>query len=715
MFDSLNFFKKKKTSQLGVELDHLSNLYLNPLSSQKIKKAVSFADKAHQGQFRKSGEPFIIHPINVGMILASLKMDADTIIAGLLHDVVEDCDISLSEVRKEFGKNVSKLVDGMTKLLQLDEKLKDQSQAEYFQKMALATAEDVRVVIIKLADRLHNLKTIEHLPRQKQIKKSKETLDLYAPLAHQIGMHKMATELEDCSFKTLHPIRYNLIKDALKKNDLNRKTLIAKVKKSLSNKFKQAGIDGKITGREKRIFSIYQKMKTKHRSFSDIYDVFAFRVLVDKAEDTYRALGIIHNMFTPITGKFKDYIAVPKTNGYQALHTVVMTFDGVPMEVQIQTSAMETFANYGIASHGLYKTKVNDDLIQAKSRQLVQRLTDMSKRSSSSTEFMESLKTDLKGKEVYVFAPNGRIFSLRQGSSAIDFAYAIHSKIGNYALSCEIDKKLAPLSTVLKSGQTVEIIKSKKKTVSPDWLNYAISSKAITEIKKELKNIKISDARILGKDLLEDSLHDAGIELKEYPSEQLKGVFNILGARSLNQLLVDIGSGKRRSNVVSQSFAEGLRGRKQTKDIGADLTISSSKKYGAIHFPECCYPVYGDSCLAVNTEKGITIHRHGCPNLKNLLNKPGKSSNVIWDKSDGSEYLSSLTLILKNEPGVLADISKIISSNESNIQDVKTKTLDENFIELAIKINVKDLSHLSLIQSQLKRNKTVTNIDRQLT
>ena len=495
-FDSLNFFKKKKTSQLGVELDHLSNLYLNPLSSQKIKKAVSFADKAHQGQFRKSGEPFIIHPINVGMILASLKMDADTIIAGLLHDVVEDCDISLSEVRKEFGKNVSKLVDGMTKLLQLDEKLKDQSQAEYFQKMALATAEDVRVVIIKLADRLHNLKTIEHLPRQKQIKKSKETLDLYAPLAHQIGMHKMATELEECSFKTLHPIRYNLIKDALKKNDLNRKTLIAKVKKSLSNKFKQAGVDGKITGREKRIFSIYQKMKTKHRSFSDIYDVFAFRVLVDKAEDTYRALGIIHNMFTPITGKFKDYIAVPKTNGYQALHTVVMTFDGVPMEVQIQTSAMETFANYGIASHGLYKTKVNDDLVQAKSRQLVQRLTDMSKRSSSSTEFMESLKTDLKGKEVYVFAPNGRIFSLRQGSSAVDFAYAIHSKIGNYALSCEIDKKLAPLSTVLKSGQTVEIIKSKKKTVSPDWLNYAISSKAVTEIKKELKSIKISDARI---------------------------------------------------------------------------------------------------------------------------------------------------------------------------------------------------------------------------
>ena len=715
MFDSLNFFKKKKTTQLGVELDHLSNLYLNSSSSQKIKKAVSFADQAHQGQFRKSGEPFIIHPINVGMILASLKMDADTIIAGLLHDVVEDCDISLAEVRKEFGRNVSKLVDGMTKLLQLDEKLKDQSQAEYFQKMALATAEDVRVVIIKLADRLHNLKTIEHLPRQKQIKKSKETLDLYAPLAHQIGMHKMATELEECSFKTLHPIRYNLIKDALKKNDLNRKTLIAKVKKSLSNKFKQQGIDGKITGREKRIFSIYQKMKTKHRSFSDIYDVFAFRVLVDKADDTYRALGIIHNMFSPITGKFKDYIAVPKTNGYQALHTVVMTFDGVPMEVQIQTSAMETFANYGIASHGLYKTKVSDDLVQAKSRQLVQRLTDMSKRSSSSTEFMESLKTDLKGKEVYVFAPNGRIFSLRQGASAIDFAYAVHTKIGDYALSCEIDKKLAPLSTVLKSGQTVEIIKSKKKTVSPDWLNYATTSKAITEIKKELKSIKISDARILGKDLLEDSLQDAGIELKEYPNEQLKGVFDLLGARSLNQLMVDIGSGRRRSNVVSQSFAEGLRGRKQTKDIGADLRIGSSKKYGAIHFPECCYPVYGDSCLAVNTEKGITIHRHGCPNLKNLLNKPGKSSNVIWDKSDGSEYLSSLSLILKNEPGVLADISTIISTNESNIQDVKTKTLDENFIELSIKINVKDLSHLSLIQSQLKRNKTVTNIERQLT
>ena len=713
MFDSLNFFKKKKTSQLGVELDHLSNLYLNPLSSQKIKKAVSFADQAHQGQFRKSGEPFIIHPINVGMILASLKMDADTIIAGLLHDVVEDCDISLAEVRKEFGKNVSKLVDGMTKLLQLDEKLKDQSQAEYFQKMALATAEDVRVVIIKLADRLHNLKTIEHLPRQKQIKKSKETLDLYAPLAHQIGMHKMATELEECSFKTLHPIRYNLIKDALKKNDLNRKTLIAKVKKSLSNKFKQAGVDGKITGREKRIFSIYQKMKTKHRSFSDIYDVFAFRVLVDKAEDTYRALGIIHNMFTPITGKFKDYIAVPKTNGYQALHTVVMTFDGVPMEVQIQTSAMETFASYGIASHGLYKTKVSDNLIQSKSRQLVQRLVDTNNRSSSSVEFMESLKTDLKGKEVYVFSPNGRIFSLKRGSTPIDYAYSVHTSLGNYCLSCEVDKKLVPLSTSLQSGQTVEIIKSKKKTVNPAWLNFVASSRAITEIKKELKKMKISDARVLGKDLLEDSLQESGIELREYPAEKLRSVFDVLGVRSLNQLLVDIGSGRRTSNIVSQSFTESLKRSNRKSESVSQLKIGSSKKYGAIKFPECCYPISGDPCLAVHNEAGITIHRNECQNLKNFLNKPGKCSDVLWEKSDDSEFLTSLILTLKNEPGALADISKIISKNDSNIQSVTTKTLDENFTELTAKLVVKDTDHLELIKSQLKNNKTVTNIERQ--
>ena len=711
MFDSLNFFKKPENAQLSESLDKLSKDYLSPSASEKIKKAVNFADKAHEGQFRKSGELFITHPINVGLILVSLRMDVDTIIAGLLHDVVEDCDISLSEVQKKFGNNVAQLVDGVTKLLQLDEKMKDQSQAEHFQKMALATAEDVRVVIIKLADRLHNLKTIEHLPRDKQIKKCRETFDLYVPLAHQIGMHKMATELEDCSFKTLHPKRYKLIQDALEKNNLDKKTLISRVKRSLNTKFKKNDIQAKITGREKRVFSIYQKIKKKKFSFADVYDVFAFRVLVNNGGDCYKALGLIHNIFTPLTGRFKDYIAVPKMNGYQALHTVVMTFDGVPMEVQIQTSAMETFANYGIASHGLYKTKVSDNLIQSKSRQLVQRLVDTNNRSSSSVEFMESLKTDLKGKEVYVFSPNGRIFSLKRGSTPIDYAYAVHSSLGNYCLSCEVDKKMVPLSTSLQSGQTIEIIKSKKKTVNPAWLNFVASSRAITEIKKELKKMKISDARVLGKDLLEDSLQESGIELKEYPAEKLRSVFDVLGVRSLNQLLVDIGSGRRTSNIVSQSFTESLSNKKN--EFISQLRIGSSKKYGAIKFPECCYPISGDSCLAVHNESGITIHRNECQNLKNFLNKPGKCSDVIWEKSDDSEFLTSLVLTLKNEPGALADISKIISKNESNIQSVTTKTLDENFTELTAKLVVKDTQHLELIKSQLKNNKTVTNIERQ--
>ena len=411
MFDTLNFFKKPQTSKLGDKLDQLSKLYLNSPSSEKIKKAIEFADSAHQGQYRKSGEPFLMHPINVGLILASLKMDADTIIAGLLHDVVEDCEIPISKVKKEFGKNVSVLVNGVTKLLQLDEKIKGDSQAENFQKMALATAEDVRVVIIKLADRLHNLKTIEHLPREKQIKKSRETLDLYAPLAHQIGMHKMAVELEDISFKTIHPIRHQMIEDALKKNDLSRDHLISRVKKAIRKKFSDARIEVKITGREKE--SLVFTKDEKKKSFSDIYDVFAFRIIVENAENCYKSLGIIHNLFTPITGRFKDYIAVPKNNGYQAIHTSVMTFDGVPMEVQIQTDAMETFASYGIASHGLYKTNVSDDLIQAKSRQLVQRLIETKDRSSSSLEFLENIKSDLSGKDVYVFSPNGKIFTLK--------------------------------------------------------------------------------------------------------------------------------------------------------------------------------------------------------------------------------------------------------------------------------------------------------------
>ena len=714
MLDSVSFFKKPATSELGYELDKLSNLYLNPLSSRKIKKAITFADNAHEGQYRKSGEPYLVHPINVGLILASLKMDADTIVAGLLHDVVEDCEIPLARVKKEFGKNVGNLVNGVTKLLQLDDKLKDQSQAEYFQKMAIATAEDVRVIIIKLADRLHNLNTIEHLPREKQIKKSKETLELYAPLAHQIGMHKMAVDLEDVSFKTIYPKRYSFISQALKKSDLNRKTLISKVKRNLKTKFAKASINAKVTGREKRIYSIYQKMKKK-KSFSDIYDVFAFRVVVHTPEDCYSALGLIHNLFTPITGRFKDYIAVPKMNGYQAIHTSVMTFDGVPMEVQIQSETMETFANYGIASHGLYKTNVSNDLIQSKSRQLVQKLTDMNKNSASSIEFLESLKTELKGSEVYVFAPNGKIFSLKQGSTPIDFAYALHSSIGNYCLSCEIDKKLSPLSAVLKSGQTVEIIKSKTRSVNPEWLNYTVTPKAIAEIKKQLKNINVSDARVLGKDILEDSLKDSGIELKEFPNEQLKQVFTVLGVRSLNQLLVDIGLGKKRSNLVTESFAEALRGRKKriTKTT-SQIKIGSTKKYGALRFPECCYPVKGDACFALHTELGITIHRSECLNLQTYLNKPGRCSDVIWENEKDSEFISSLHITVKNEPGVLADISKIISSNNSNIDKVFSKNLDENFTDINVRVIVKDLEHLNFLIKQLKTYKNATDVVRKM-
>ena len=405
---------------------------------------------------------------------------------------------------------------------------------------------------------------------------------------------------------------------------------------------------------------------------------------------------------------------MPKANGYQALHTVVMTFDGVPMEVQIQSSAMETFANYGIASHGLYKTNVSDDLIQAKSRQLVQRLTEMSKSSSSSQEFLQNLKTDLKGKEVYVFSPNGRIFSLNQGATPIDFAYAIHNELGNYCLSCEIDKKLSPVTTILESGQTIEIIKGKKKTVNPDWLNYVVTPKAIHSIKRQLKNMRLADLRVLGKDLLENSLEDAGIELKEYPDENLKGVFKLLGVRNLNQLLVDIGSGKRTSNIVLQSFAEGLRGFKRQAEITSKIKIGSSKKYGAISFPECCYPVSGDPCLAVHNELGISVHRNGCKNLKFLINKQGSCSDVIWEQDPDAEFTSTLKLTLKNEPGVLAEISKIISQNDSNIQGVATQQLDENFIELNIKYTVKNTKHLSKITNLLKKNKTVTEVKRRM-
>ena len=687
--------------------------YLEPKQIEQVNKAFEFANEAHSGQFRTSGDPYVSHPIAVANILSSFHMDEDSLSAAMLHDVIEDCGVPKKVIEEQFNKNVANLVDGVSKLDQLNITSRTEVNAENFQKMILAMAKDIRVIVVKLADRLHNMRTIEYLDKEKKKRIAKETLEIYAPIAHRIGMNNVYRELEDRSFKVLYPTRYRELRTALKKNRGSQKRLLNKIKRTLEKKLVDQGIPSYVEGREKHIYSVYRKMKQNNRSFEEIMDVCAFKVIVDNADNCYKALGVVHNIFKPIEGRFKDYISIPKSNGYQSIHTVVIGLDVQPIEIQIKTEEMNEMAENGIASHWIYKmgegTETNP---QQKARRWVADLLEMRDNFESSEEFIESVKTDIFPDEIYVFTPEGEIIQLGEGSTAIDFAYAVHTDIGHHCRACRINRKLAPLSVPLESGQTIEIIIDKIPQTSPAWLNFAATSRARNKIRHYLSNLKTSEARKLGKKLLDQSLGHLNVKLKHLKKDELREALDALGVRSLNRLLEEIGLGKRVGNVVSQQMLSVLN-KESNKGDSSILALEITGTEGlVVNYATCCKPIPGDSVIGHFTSSGLVVHQERCKNILSVREDPTQCFPVNWHHKLEREFSTDIKILASDEPGLLATMASAITSSATNIESINTQDLDLGHIEFTLTLQVKGRDQLAALIRKLRTLKNILSIHR---
>ena len=687
--------------------------YLEPKQIEQVNKAFEFANEAHSGQFRTSGDPYVSHPIAVANILSSFHMDEDSLSAAMLHDVIEDCGVPKKVIEEQFNKNVANLVDGVSKLDQLNITSRTEAYAENFQKMILAMAKDIRVIVVKLADRLHNMRTIEYLDLEKQKRKAKETLEIYAPIAHRIGMNNVYRELEDRSFKVLYPTRYRQLRTALKKNRGSQKRLLEKIKETLEKKLVDQGIPSSVEGREKHTYSVYRKMKESGRSFEEIMDVCAFKVIVDSADNCYKALGVVHSIFKPIEGRFKDYISIPKSNGYQSIHTVVVGLHGQPIEIQIKTEGMNEMAENGIASHWIYKmgegTETNP---QQKARRWVADLLEMRDNFESSEEFIESVKTDIFPDEIYVFTPEGEIIQLGEGSTAIDFAYAVHTDIGHHCRACRINRKLAPLSVPLESGQTIEILRDKIPQTSPAWLNFVATSRARNSIRHYLSNLKISEARKLGKKLLDQSLGYQNVKLRHLKKDELREALDALGVRSLNKLLEEIGLGKRVGNVVSRQMISVLNKESHEGDSSI-LALEITGTEGLIvNYATCCKPIPGDSVIGHFTSSGLVVHQERCKNILSVREDPAQCFPVNWHQELDREFSTDIKILASDETGLLATMASAITSSAINIESINTQELDLGHVEVTLTLQVKGRDQLATLIRKLKTLKNILSIHR---
>ena len=700
-----SFFKKAKS-------------YLEYKDLKKIQKAYTFAFYSHDGQQRRDGSNYITHPVEVALILLELRMDPDTICAALMHDVLEDCDVNKGNLRELFGEDVAEIVDGVSKLGKLDITARMDRDANNLQKMMLAISKDVRVVLVKICDRLHNMRTIEHLPRSKQIKKSKETIELYGPLALRIGMQDIRSELEDLAFRCIHPLRATMLESAIKKSSGGRKKIVAKIRKELKKHLKSNEIeDVSVKGREKNIYSIYRKIKSKHKPFSEILDVYGFRILVDSVDDCYRSLGIIHNYFSPIENRFKDYIAIPKSNGYQALHTSLLALNAFPIEVQIQTRSMSEIASFGIAAHWQYKTKDKETSSQLRATRWLSGLIDLQKKTTNPTEFAQSIKTDLDSNEVFLFSPKGDIYALRRGSTPIDFAYEVHTDLGDSIVGCKVNRSEVPLNIELETGQTVEIITSKTDSeLDPSWLNYVVTSKARSAIRAKLRKQKVSDARKAGKIMLETELKRGGKSLKEYRGGALKKILDSIGVTSLNKLMTDLGLGKRTGSIIAERFYSGLQIREGIEEPKPVLILDNKIESVTVRFAKCCLPVHGDRVVAhSDTERGMVIHHAKCKQVVPFVKKDARYMPAIWgENKKGHLYKVRIDVNTKDKVGVLSDLGSVFSRSGINIGSVNTKTIDKKFAGFEIEIEVKNKQELRKVMQKVRAQKFTTSCKRNI-
>lgn len=691
--------------------------YLDEQQVNAIVRAYHFATEAHLGQFRKSGETYICHPLSVAIILAEMRMDTQAIISAILHDVIEDTGISKEELADKFSADVAELVDGVTKLTKLDNKSHAETQAENVRKMLLAMAKDLRIIIVKLADRLHNMQTIGFMSVEKKRRIAKETQEIYIPLANRLSMNNIRHQLEALCLEAIHPHRYQAINDAVKKARGNRREVVNNIANTIKNRLNQTGLLFDVAGREKSIASIYKKMQRQKISFSNVFDVYAFRILSDQVDDCYRILGCVHNLFKPVPGKFKDYIAIPKANGYQSLHTILMGPYGVPIEIQIKTHEMHRLAKSGIAAHWLYKTNdIDGESIQARANKWLRDLLDIQKTAGDSLEFIDNLKIDLFPQDVFVFTPQGNIIKLPRGATVLDFAYAVHTDIGNSCVSARIDNKLIPLQTQLENGITVEVITAPWARPNPLWLNYIITAKARSSIRHFLKNFKQKEAIDLGRRLLEKELKSLNLLLNEVAESRIKQILVALKLQSMDELLEEIGLGNKMPFLVarrlSQEDIHAAMKLEYTKTDHAPLIIRGTEGM-VITLAKCCRPIPGDPIIGFfNPGKGIVIHHHECRNSNEVKQKQISWLEVEWSQQISGEFSAELKIELLNQRGSLATIALAISSADSNVENVVITNEDNKVSIDLITIAVKDRVHLAKVIRQLKKLSIILKITR---
>ena len=692
----------------------VATTYLRPSDLELLEQAFHLAAHAHEGQFRKSGEPYLIHPLSVAVILAEWHLDPQALCAALLHDTVEDTGTTTQEIMEQFGPSVSELVEGVSKLDRLEFQTEQQAQAENFRKMLLAMARDVRVILIKLADRLHNMRTLGAMKSDKQRRIARETLDIYGPIANRLGLHKLYQELEDLGFRYLYPNRYTVLSKALKAARGNRREVVGKILSALEQRLASFGLDVSIKGREKHLSSIYQKMQEKSLSFSQVQDIYGFRVIVPDLPSCYLALGALHTLYKPIPGKFKDYIAIPKSNGYQSLHTTLFGPFGTPVEIQIRTRDMHKIAESGVASHWLYKssnTPLSD--VQKKTHQWLQSLLEYQSESGDAVEFLEHIKVDLFPDAVYVFTPKGTIKSLIRGATAVDFAYDVHTDIGHHCVAAKINDQLAPLRTILNNGDRVEIITEAEASPNPAWLNYVVTAKARAKIRHYLRTLRHEEAEVLGERLLHQALRALNADPATLTADQWEQLLKGDRCKTREEVLAEIGLGKRLNIVVARSLLPRNGDTvPTTPETRTSITIRGSEGM-AVQFAPCCRPIPGDPIIGlIKKGQGLLIHTQDCQNIRQSRIDPDKWVDVAWENNSGQLFEVAIKLLVLNRRGVLATVASAIAEAHSNIDSVTIAKADGTYSEINFTVQVQDRAHLATLMQNLRENPDVVRLTR---
>jgi GTP pyrophosphokinase len=685
--------------------------YLKPKDISLLHHAFEFSKAAHEGQFRKSGEAYIHHPVAVACNLADWHLDAQALAAALLHDVAEDTDIGVARLEAEFGHTIAHLVDGVSKLDRLTFQSDEQAQAENFRKMLLAMERDIRVILIKLADRLHNMHTLAAMPPDKRRRIASETLDIYAPIANRLGLHAAYQELEDLAFRHSHPAQYRMLASAVRARRGNRKELVAKIKTAIETRLRDAGIEAEVKGREKHLYSIHRKMQEKSLDLSEVFDIYGFRVIVRDAPSCYLALGALHGLFRPLPGKFKDYIALPKANGYQSLHSTLLGPSGTPIEAQIRSQDMHKLAEAGVAAHWLYKGGALDDM-ERRTHQWLQSLLEIQSESGNAPEFLEHIKVDLFPDEVYVFTPKGKIMPLPRGATAVDFAYAVHTDVGNRCVAVKVNHELMPLRTQLRNGDHVEIIDASNAHPNPAWLNFAVTGRARAAIRHALRAMHRSESTELGRALLDHALGLIGGEGVELGEVQWERLLRDSGAKTRDDILDDIAQGRRQALPVARQLL--------LKDADAEprahaapLMISGAEGV-AVQLGKCCQPIPGDPIIGVISKgAGLVVHTHDCPAIRGFRNSPEKWVDVAWEAATDRLYDVNVKLIVAHKLGVLARVAAEIASQGANIGNVYMEEEDgSRYSILYFTLQVQNRLHLARILKDLRKQPEVVRIRR---